>query len=164
MMQKPGNTSVTYSNKRMDNQLVTHSRATLTILSRLHSTDEIVRALGLTPDRIVEKDTPVQGKGGNVHRYNVVEFESHVDAEAEPSAHVDNLLLRLSPAKETIRAFAEPARAPGGRGVPVRFSLYIESARQMFGIDMSAEQLRAIGECGAHLGVEVDTDCASVGG
>ena len=142
----------------MDNQITKRCRATLTILSRTLKVDELVRAIALTPDRIVEKGSPITGKGGNVHRYSVVEFESHLDAEAEPSAHIDELLLRLSPTKEAIRALAEPNCAPGARGVPVRLSLYIESPRKMLGIDLSAEQLTAIGEFGAHLGVEVDTD------
>jgi hypothetical protein len=140
------------------------SRATLTILSRTLSADDVVRAIASTPDRIVEKGSPVKGKGGNVHRYSVVEFESHLEPEAEPSAHIDELLLRLSPAKEAIRALADPTSAPGSRGVPVRLSLYIESPRKMLGIDMSAEQLTAIGEFGAHFGVEVDTDCAPASG
>jgi Domain of unknown function (DUF4279) len=151
------------SGKTVDSKLAKRSRATLTILSRTLTADELVRAIGVTPDRVVEKGSPVKGTSGGVHRYSVVAFESHLDADAEPSTHLDELLLRLSPIREAIRALADPGCAPGARDVPVRLSLYIESPRRMLGIDLSAERLAAIGEFGAHLGVEVDTDCVSLG-
>lgn len=148
----------------MNSKLAKRSHATLTILSSTLSADELVRTIGVTPDRIVEKGSPVKGRGGGVHRYSVVAFESRPDRQADPPDHIDELLLRLGPAKEAIQALAGPARAPGSRGVPVRLSLYIESPRRMLGIDMSAEQLTAIGEFGAHFGVELDTDCAPASG
>jgi hypothetical protein len=146
----------------MDNKTTKQSHATLTIISATLSVDELVQAIGLTPDRTVEKGTQVKGKGGGVHRYSAASFESRPDRQAPPPEHIDDLLIRLSPAKEAILKLADGAHAPGSRGVPVRLSVYIfESAPRMVGLDLSAAQLMAIGEFGAHFGVVVDTDCES---
>jgi Domain of unknown function (DUF4279) len=138
------------------------SRASLAILSPTLSVDEIVRAVALIPDWSAEKGTPIPGEAGNRHRYTAVAFESHLDAEADPAAHIDDLLSRVMPAKKAISALADATRAPGARGVPVRLSLYVESSRRMLGIDVSANQLAAMRELGAHFGVEVDTDCEAI--
>jgi hypothetical protein len=143
----------------MNSKLTKRSHATLTILSSTLSVDEMTRAIALTPDRTVEKGSPVKGKGGNVHRYSGVSFESRSDRQAGPEAHIDDLLVRLSPARDAIRRLADGTHAAGTRGVPVRLSLYVESSRSVVGLDVSSAQLTAIGELGAHFGVEVDTDC-----
>jgi hypothetical protein len=134
------------------------TRATLTILSPALSVDDIAQKLGLHPDWSVEKGTPVTRTASEVHRYTAVSFESRLDEEAEPSAHIEDLLLRLTPVKDAIRSLAGPAPGPGTRGAPVRLSLHIESSRSMLGIDISADQLAAIAELGAYWGVEVTCD------
>lgn len=134
------------------------SRATLTILSATLSADELVKAIALTPDGIVERGSPVSGSSGNLHRFSVVSFESHLDPQADPFAHVDELLQRLAPARDAIRALAGSARPAESRDVPVRLSLHVESTHRMLGLDLSAEQLAVIAKLGAHLGVSVDTD------
>lgn len=143
----------------MDNNITERSYVTFTITSSTHSVDELVRAIGLIPDRTVEKGSPVRGTRGNVHRYSAVSFRSRIDHHAEPGAHIDELLLRLSPARDAIRGLVEQRLAEEPQSVPARLSLYIKSSRSMVGLDVTSAQLTAIGELGARLGVEVDTDC-----
>jgi hypothetical protein len=137
---------------------ITRCRASLTILSSVLSADEIAQKLALHPDGSVDKGTPLTGNAGDNHRYTALTFESHLREDAELSAHIDELLRRLKPAKDAIRSLAGPAPGPGTRGAPVRLSLHIESSRRMLGVDLTADQLEAIAELGAYWSVEVDTD------
>jgi hypothetical protein len=142
----------------MDNQL-TRSNASFTILSGTLSVEEMVGRVALTPDRTVEKGSPVKGTGGNSHRYSVVSFKSRIERQAQPEAHIDDLLLRLDPARDAIRRLVEERLAEEPESVPARLSLYVRSSRSVVGLSVSSAQIKAIGELGAHLDVEVDTDC-----
>jgi hypothetical protein len=113
----------------------------------------------LTPDRTAEKGSPVNGTGGGIHRYSAVSFRSRIDHHAEPAAHIDDLLLRLSPARDAIRRLVEQRLAEEPQSVPARLSLYVKSSRSVVGLDVTSAQLTAIGQLGARFGVEVDTDC-----
>jgi hypothetical protein len=142
----------------MDSQPTNRANATFTILSSTLSVDEMVRAVSLTPDRSVEKGSPVKGTGGGIHRYSAVSFRSRTDCHADPGAHIDDLLLRLSPAGDAIRRLVEQRLADEPQSVPARLSLYVKSSRSVVGLDVTSAQLTAIGELGAYFGVEVDTD------
>lgn len=142
----------------MSRDSVMRTRATLVILSQTRSVDEIVRAVALEPDWTAERGSPVTGASGNLRKYTAVAFQSDPASDATPSAHAEGLLKRLSGAKSQIRALAGAPLPPESRGVPVSFSLRIESSDAMFGFELSAEQLAAIAELGAHFGVEVAVD------
>ncbi len=98
-------------------------------------------------------------EGGGIHRYSAMSFRSRTDCHADPGAHIDDLLLRLSPARDAIRRVVEQRLAEEPQSVPARLSLYVKSSRSVVGLDGTNAQLTAIGELGAHFGVEVDTDC-----
>jgi hypothetical protein len=142
----------------MNNRL-TNSNAAFAILSATLSVADMVGRIAPTPDRTVEKGSPVRGTGGNSHRYSVLAFDSHIERQAEPEAHIDDLLLRLHAAQDAIRGLVEEGLVEEPQSVPARLSLYVRTAESVVGLDISSAQLRAIGEFGAHLGVEVDTDC-----
>lgn len=142
----------------MGDDSVMRTRATLVILSEVLSVDEIVSAVALTPDWTAERGTPVTGGSGNLRKYTAVAVQSGLAPDAPVSAHADVLLNRVSEAKDEIRALAGAAVPPESRGVPVSFSLNVESSDGMFGFGLSAGQLLAIAELGAHLGVEVAVD------
>jgi hypothetical protein len=139
---------------------MTQSRATLTILSEDLSVNEVSDTIGESPDWSVEKGTAIKGEPGNVHRYTAVGFESRVDSDAPPAAHVEDVLARVEPAKEAIRRLAGRRRASGSRGVPVKLSVHLESSRLMTGLEFSDSQLSAIADFGAHLGIAVDASPA----
>jgi hypothetical protein len=134
------------------------TRATLAVLSTKLSADELAKAIASTPSWSVEKGTPVSKGARTLRRYSCVAFESALDSDADPSAHIDELLARLAPAQDAIRRLAGSPMSSDSRGVPVRVTLNIESSHEMFGFDLSSAQLTAIGELGAHLGVELDFD------
>lgn len=146
----------------MSSKPANRSNAAFTILSSTLSVDEMVQAIGLTPDRTVDKGSPIKGTRGGVYRYNAVSFNSHIAHHGDPGAHIDDLLLRLSPAQEAIRGLVEQRLVEEPQSVPARLSLYVESSRSVVGLDVTHAQLTAIGELGAHFGVEVDTDCEPV--
>lgn len=148
----------------MDKQITRRSNASFTTLSSTLSVDELTRAIALTPDKTAERGTPVKGAGGGLHRYSVVSFKSRVDRQADPEAHIDDLLLRLGPARDAIRKLTEQRLAEEPQSVPARLSLYVESSASVVGLDVPSRQLKAIWELGAHFGVEVDTDCESTDG
>jgi hypothetical protein len=107
---------------------------------------------------MAERGSQVTGASGNLHKYTAVAFQSGLASDATPSAHTEALLQRLSAAKSQIRALAGAPLPPEARGVPVTFSLNVESSDAMFGFELSAEQLAAIAQLGAHFGVEVVVD------
>jgi Domain of unknown function (DUF4279) len=139
-------------------QPVIRVRATLVIASSTMSVEEALGIVGIEPDWSNERGSPVTGSSGNLHKYTTVAFQSRIAPESPPSAHVDALLKRVASATHEIRSLAGAAVLPESRGVPVTFSLYLESSKSMVGVGLSAEQLRAIAELGAHFGVEVAVD------
>jgi hypothetical protein len=133
-------------------------RATLVILSATRSVKDIVGIVGLEPDWTTERGTPVSSLSENLRKYTAVAFNSRLPPDASPADHVTALLRRLTGATGNIRELSAAPLAPESRGVPVSFSLTIESSRAMFGFELSPEQLSEIADLGAHFGVEVAVD------
>jgi hypothetical protein len=144
----------------MDNKVEKRSRATLNIYSRILSVQELEQLVPFPPD-----GSRQQGRQpGNVHPHSVVAFESHIDRSASLLAHLEDLLGRLSPASDALRAFVQRARADdfqppakGRKWIPVRLSLVEESSDGHMGVEIAPDQLRAIADMGAVLGVELET-------
>jgi hypothetical protein len=147
----------------MDNNTEKRSLATLNVYSRILSVQELEQLVPFPPDWSRQKGTPRGRQPGNVHPHSVVAFESHIDRSAKPQAHLEDLLSRLSPASGELRAFVQRARsedsgpAKGRKWVPVRLSLDAESSDGHMGVEIYANQLKAIADMGAVLGVELKT-------
>jgi hypothetical protein len=147
----------------MDNKPKQRSLASLTVYSRTPSLGELEQLVPISADWSKEKGTQRGRQPGNVHPHNVVVFESHLDRAAGLSAHVDDVLGRLDPAKDALRSFAQRARSEGFQSAsgrpfaPVVFWLRAESAEDTIGFDISNDQLKAICDLGAVLAVELET-------
>jgi len=135
------------------------SYATLTILSSTLSVQELEQMIAVSPDRTREKGDLRGREPNNVYPYSVVAFESHIDQTADPAAHVDDLLDRVSSAKDAIRHLSGATLSDDVRRFPVRFSLHLESTQGEIGFDFSSEQLKSMIELGARLGIDVECDC-----
>src|ERR1700689_2752380 len=145
--------------KLMDKKEKTRSYASLSLYSRVLSVEELTQLVGIPPDDVKQKGTPVARSPSPVYRHSVISFESRVDQSADPSAHLEDLLSWLGPAKDRLRAFAEPAcvEEPELR-TPVSMTVVIETRRSETGFEFSNELLKAISDFGSDLGVEVDFD------
>jgi hypothetical protein len=148
----------------MDNKVEKRSRATLAVYSRILSVQELEQLVPFPPDRSRQMGTQRGRQPGNVHPHNVLAFESHIDRSASPLAHLEDLLSRLSPASDALRAFVQRARsddfqppAKGRKRAPVRLYLYAESSDGHMGVEIAPDQLKAIADMGAVLGVELET-------
>jgi hypothetical protein len=148
----------------MDNKIEKWSLATLNVYSRILSVQELEQLVPFPPDRSRQKGTQRGRQPGNVYPHSVLAFESHIDQSAKPQAHLEDLLSRLSPASDALRAFVQRARsddfqppAKGREWVPVRVSLVEESSDGHMGVEIDPDQLRAIADMGAVLGVELET-------
>ncbi len=147
----------------MDNKVERRSLATLNVYSRILSVQELEQLVPFPPDQSRQKGTPRGRQPGNVHPHSVLAFESHIDRSASPQAHLEDLLSRLSPASHALYAFVQRARSDdfqpvkGRKWVPVRFSLDAESSDGHMGVEISADQLKAIADMGAMFGVELET-------
>lgn len=96
------------------------------------------------------------GRGSNPRPYSVLKFESDAKRSSSPAGHLDDLLQRLHPAADALRAFAEDERDNDPQHVPLRLWLHIEARQAEVGIDISDQQLKVIAELGAWLAVEVE--------
>jgi hypothetical protein len=90
----------------IDGPEVDRSLATLVVLSRSLSCEELMTAIPLEPDRSWVKGTP-RGRDGSAHRYSGISFSSRVDRAAEPDLHTQDLLDRLKPVASAVRTFAK---------------------------------------------------------
>jgi hypothetical protein len=155
----------------MDNDVEQY--AALWIYSRTLSVADLERLVPFPPDRSREKGTPISRRTplgrrpGSLQPHSVVTYESHVSRSEKMSAHLDDLLSRLEPAKDALREFAERARSEGfqsSRGLPsapISLSLWAYSTEGTVGVDISPDQLKAIFDLGADLGIELNTDTES---
>jgi hypothetical protein len=130
-------------------------RATLTVMSQSLSVAELEAKVGLTPDWSAEKGSPVSKGAVTLHKYTTLGFVSTVDRYAAPAAHIDSVLGRVEVQQDAVRALAGGDHPADARGVPVRLSVHLETEGEMFGFDVSARQLAALSNLGAHFGVEV---------
>src|ERR1700685_900385 len=149
----------------MDSNSKQRALATLNIYSRTLSAEELARLVPSPPDSAKQKGTPRGRHPGNVHPHSVVSYDSHVERSAGLSAHLEDLLGRLDPAKDALRAFAERADAEDfpstsiTKRLPARVVLWLraESTDGAIGFGLSNEQLKAVYELGAYLAVELET-------
>jgi hypothetical protein len=148
----------------MDNKVEKRSRATLCIYSRILSVQELEQLVPFPPDGSRQQGTQMGRQPGNVYPHSVLSFESHIDRSASPQAHLEDLLGRLSPATDALRAFVQRAqlddvqpRAKGRKWIPVRISLHAESSDGHMGVEIAPDQLKAIEDMGAVLDVELET-------
>lgn len=154
----------------MDNAAKQRSLASLSIYSRTLSVDELKQLVPFPPEQSREKGTPRGRQPGNVHPHSVVVYESHLDRAQSLSAHLEDLLTRVAPAKDAVRAFAGRARAEGFQSpsglpsAPVILRLYSRNADGTIGLGVSTDQLKAIFDLGADLAVELETDETIVAG
>jgi hypothetical protein len=139
----------------MDGSEVDRSLASLVMLSTSLSCAELIAAIPLEPDRSWEKGAP-RGKHGSTHRYSGISFSSRVDRAAEPGLQAQDLLDRLKPVASAVRAFAEQASEADPETTAVRFWVDYETTTDERGIDLRNEQVRAIADLGAALGVNID--------
>jgi hypothetical protein len=138
------------------------SLAVLVVLSTTQSEQELLQRIPTAPDRSWQQGTR-RGRGHeNVHKYTGLEYCSQLDRSAPPQAHLDNLLQRLRPAADALRAIADEYRSDDSY-VPVRLWLYVESIDDTAAVDISHEQIRSIDDLGAHLGLNVDFMATSSG-
>jgi hypothetical protein len=148
----------------MDSETKQRSLASLSIYSRRLSVEELKQMVPFSPERSREKGTPRGGQAGNVHRHSVVVYESHMDREQSLNAHLEDLLTRIAPAKDALRAFAARARAEGFQSpsglpsAPVILRLYSRNINGSIGLGVSNDQLKAIFNLGADLAVELETN------
>jgi hypothetical protein len=148
----------------MDNKVEKRSRATLNIYSRILSVQELEQLVPFPPDGSRQKGSQMGRQAGNVYPHSVVAFESHIDRSASALAHLEDLLSRLNPATDALRAFAQQAqlddfqpRVKGRKWIPVLISIDAESSDGHMGVEIAPDQLRAIADMGAVLGVELET-------
>lgn len=79
-------------------------------------------------------------------------------------AHIEDLLTRLAPAKDAVRAFADRARSedfqsPTGLPyAPVILRLFVRNTDGIIGLDVSNDELKAIFDLGAVLALELETE------
>lgn len=129
--------------------------AVLVLLSRQRSCDELTSLVPIKPSRTWQKATPRGPASSSLHTYNGVEFSSSLPRSEPLHAHVDDLLEPLK-GNSAVRAFAETSRATEPETVPVRLWLYAETAVSELGLDLTADQIRAVAELGAAVGISVD--------
>jgi hypothetical protein len=148
----------------MDSKPQQRALASLSIYSQTLSAEELAQLVPFPPERSRQKGTPRGRQPGNVYPHSVVAFESLVERSAGLSAHLDDLLRRLDPAKGALRTFAQRARSEGFQSAsgrpfaPIVVWLRAESADGSIGFDISNEQLKAIFDLGADLAVELEAD------
>ncbi len=156
---------VSHQSKRlMDHKVEKRSRATLCVYSRVLSVQDLEQLVPFSPDWSRQMGTQRGRQPGNVHPHNVLAFESHIDRSASPQAHLEDLLSRLSPATDALRAFVQQARLEdfqplvrGRKRAPIRISIDAESSDGHMGVEIAPDQLRAIADMGAVFGVELET-------
>jgi Domain of unknown function (DUF4279) len=149
----------------MDNNIERRSFVTLSIYSRTLSAEELAQLVPFPPDTAKQKGTPRGRKPGNVHPHSVVTYESHVDPSADLSAHLEDLLGRLDPAKDALRAFAQRAHGEDSPSTsvakrppaPMVLWLRAETTDGAIGFGVSHQELEAICDLGAYLAVELET-------
>ena len=131
--------------------------ATVAVHSRARSQGELEAIVSLTPDAAWQLGAVRKGsRSENRHKQSGLRFESRCDEFAPPEDHIDDLLTRLAPARQQLRAFAEQAREVDPGTVAVQLRVVLESVKRELGFSVKSEQLRAISELGAEfLGVEV---------
>jgi hypothetical protein len=150
----------------MANETERQSYATFVAYSHILTAQELGQLLPVQPDELWQKGAPRYKKNPvtswgkdprNVHRVSGVSVESRLDRSAPPEAHIDDLLRLLSPAKNTLRAFAQRARVEDlETKVPLYLTVVIETTRAEIGFDFPDEMLKAISDLGAHLGLELE--------
>jgi hypothetical protein len=163
-MKKRVRTSEISLTSPMDKEIKQRSLATLNIYSRTLSAEELEQFVPFPPDSSKQKGTSRGRQANNVHPHSVVAYESHAHRSADLSSHLEDLLDRLQPAKDALRAFAQrahedsPSTLVGKRPpAPVVLWLRAESTDEAIGFGISNEQLKAIFDLGAYLAVELET-------
>lgn len=146
------------------------SLVTLNIYSRTLSTVELEELVPFPSDWARQKGEPRGRQADNTHPHSVVAYESHVDRSAGITAHLDDLLGRLEPAKRSLSAFAQHAKEQDGAATsgairppaPVMLWVNAESTDATLGFGISNAQLKAICDLGAYLAIEIESDTASI--
>ena len=132
--------------------------ARLVVLSEDETATQLAEAVGLPPDEAWNRGEPKKTPG---LRYKIsgITYRSRVPRTAEPAAHLDDLLARLTPVKDRIAALSARLAAQGGRPDSVRVWVTQFTSNASPGYDFSPRQLACISEMGAWLGLSIDV-CA----
>jgi len=131
------------------------SLAELVILSKTESAERLVEAVGLPPDRSWNLGDPRKSRG-LVEKFSGITYGSRLPRTAELEAHLDDLLLRLAPAKDHIAALAAHLGQHEGRPDALRVWLTQLTSNPSPGYDFPPRQIIQVGEMGAWLGVSLD--------
>src|ERR1700722_4220108 len=148
----------------MDSNSKRQSLASLSLYSRTLSVDELKLLVPFPPEGSREKGASRGRHPSNVQPHSVVVFESHVSRSEDLRAHIEDLLTRLAPAKDAVRAFADRARSEdfqsptGLPSTPVILRLFVRNTDGIIGLDVSNDELKAIFDLGAVLALELETE------
>jgi hypothetical protein len=129
--------------------------ATLVIISHLRSPEELAEAVGMEPDRSWRKGDIRGPRSRGPHKASGVEYHSGLSGDLQPQEHLRGLLARLEPYRDQIASLAEALSEESGAGEVLRVWFSHTTAGDITGYDFSPDQLRAISDLGAHLGVSV---------
>jgi len=129
------------------------SYAHVTILSSAHSPEEMAAAVGLPPDSAWAK-ADLRRPGGRStgrHKFNGITYDSPARAGGDgPHEHLEQLVARLRPHSEQLRALA------GEEGVDsVRLWLVQQTTSRNPAFSVSPALLAAIAEMGASLDLDI---------
>lgn len=137
-----------------------HALGELVVLSTTATSEELASAIALPPDEAWDRGQPRRTRG-LVHKFSGVTYASHAPRTAAPREHLDDLLVRLAPAKDRLAALAARLSEQDGRPDPIRLWVTHFTSNASPGYDFSPDQLRLIAEMGAWLGVSVDVDATT---
>jgi len=132
----------------------------LVVLSTTESAENLAAAIGIPPDQAWDRGQPRRTRG-LVHKFSAVTYASRAPRTARPEAHLDDLLVRLAPAKDRIAALASRLRDQDGRPDPIRLWVTHFTSNGSPGYDFSPEQIRLLAEMDVWLGVSIDVDDAT---
>jgi hypothetical protein len=139
--------------------------ASLVVLSDARSSEQLAVAVGMAPDRAWDRGEPrPKTRTGLRYKSSGIEFRSGLPPSASRGDHIDALLNRLKPNRERIVEVAAALAAEPGARSSVRVWLTHTTTNATPTYYFSRDQVRAICELGAELGVSVWVDDEEVWG
>ena len=139
------------------------NQALLVVLSSTMSLDELRRRIPLESDHGWAKGSPRPGRSATVEQFSGLRFESRLEPADPPAHHLHDLLDRLQPAQDDVRAVADELARHGDGAGSLRVWVHVVGVtRDATSVEVGNAQLQAAAALGAEVYVTLDCLLADV--
>jgi hypothetical protein len=129
----------------------------LIVLSKVMTGPDLAAAIGYEPDEAWTLGEPIHPDRSAKPQYRVsgVRYESRLPESARAEEQLAELLSRLRPFTDRLRALGTTLISEDGNDIPLRFWVYSRGRRGWRPFDFSPALLAEVAALGAYLGLDI---------